>query len=105
MALSECVKEAMRLKRVLQELGFGTLSDDTVRCDNKSALKLAENTVFHARSKDIDIRHNFVRGALRDNVLKLDYVCTEEVADFLTKGLSRAKHVECVRASGLSVLG
>ena len=64
MPLSECVKEAMHLKRLLQELAFGTLSDVTVRCDNKSALKLAENTVFHARSKHIDIRHHILRETL-----------------------------------------
>jgi hypothetical protein len=35
-------------------------------CDNESAIKLANNLVQYSRTKDIDIRHHF----LRDNEAK-----------------------------------
>ena len=32
-----------------------------VNCDNESAIKLAGNPVFHARSKHIETHYHFVR--------------------------------------------
>lgn len=31
-----------------------------IQCDNESAIKLAKNPVFHARSKHIGIQHHFL---------------------------------------------
>lgn len=102
MALTESVKEAIYLQRFLREIGFGKLADLKISCDNRSALKLAENPTFHARSKHIDIRHHFVRDVLRDKRVIIEYVPTDkQVADFLTKGLSKTKHSHCVDSSGL----
>ena len=102
MALSDCVKEALYWQRFVRELGFDELAELVVLCDNRSSLRLAENPVLHSRSKHIDIRHHFVRDALRDKKIGLEYVATEgQVADFLTKGLPKPKHLWCVDFSGL----
>jgi hypothetical protein len=105
MALSEGVKEAIYLQRLLQELGADEMIGSVVFCDNKGSLRLAENPTFHARSKHIDIRHHFVRDVLRTKRVTLEHVPTDhQVADFLTKGLPKMKHSWCVESSGLSVL-
>ena len=105
MALSESVKEAIYLQRFVRELGFGFLANLSIFCDNQSCLLLAENPTFHARTKHIDIRHHFIRDVVKSKTLALKYISTEEqVADFLTKGLSRVKHSSCMDAAGLRAI-
>ena len=105
MAMSECAKEAIYLQRFLRELGFSNLALLTMYCDNRSALKLSENPVYHSRSKHIDIRHHFVRDMLKDKSFEVKHVPTEnQIADFLTKGLTRYKHDWCTKSAGLFVV-
>lgn len=105
MAMAECAKEAIYLQRFMRELGFNELSDLTIHCDNLSAVRLAENPVFHSRSKHIDVRHHFVRDVLRDKQIAVKHIPTEQqVADFLTKGLAKQKHEWCVNAAGLRII-
>ena len=35
-------------------------------CDSQSAIHLAKNLVFHARTKHIDVRYHFVRKIIED---------------------------------------
>lgn len=57
------------------------------------ALKLAENPTFHTRSKHIDLKHHFIRDAIRENLFQVDYISTDDMmADVMTKGLPRLKH-------------
>ena len=97
MALNEAVKESIHLKRLLIEINCQELAETTIFCDNHGALKLAENPVFHKRSKHIDIRYHFVREVLKAGELKLNHVPTENMlADLMTKALPRPKHLTCV---------
>lgn len=102
MGLTEAAKENMYIREFLLELGFGNLADTRVLNDNMGALRLAENQVFHARSKHIDIRHHFIRESIQKKQLKLEHVSTDDmIADMLTKGLSRPKHQRCMKMLGL----
>jgi hypothetical protein len=63
-----------------------------VLCDNQSCIKMTENPMFHDRSKHIEIRYHFIRDMVQRGALKLQYISTDEqVADVLTKPLSRVK--------------
>jgi hypothetical protein len=63
-----------------------------ILCDNQSCIKMTENHVFHDRSKHIEIRYHFIRDMVQRGALKLQYISTDEqVADVLTKPLSRVK--------------
>ncbi|GAB1867410.1 Reverse transcriptase Ty1/copia-type domain-containing protein [Camponotus japonicus] len=102
MAMTEATKEAICTRKFLIELNFDTLADVTVLSDNNGAQKLAENPMFHNRTKHIDIRHHFVREALENDLLKIQHVSTNDMAaDILTKGLSRPKHLKCIEQLGL----
>ena len=37
-----------------------------IHCDNESAVKLASNPVFHARTKHIEVRHHYIREKVLD---------------------------------------
>ena len=92
MNLSEATREAMHLRKSLSDLGFHCSQEVKIYNDNFGARMLVENPVFHARSKHIDIRHHFVRDDLKDGIISVEYVPTEDmVADMLTKGLPGPK--------------
>jgi len=71
MALTECTMEGLHLKRFLDELSLGHPAQICIQCDNNGARKLAENPVFHGRSKHIDIKHHFVREVLKSGEFKI----------------------------------
>jgi hypothetical protein len=63
-----------------------------ILCDNQSCIKMTENHVFHDRSKHIYICYQYIHDMVQRGALKLLYVSTDEqVADVLTKPLSRVK--------------
>ena len=95
-------QESNFLHQFLKELGYRILADVTLFNDNQSAEKLAKNAVFHSRSKHIDIRYHFIRQAIQDHPINLEYLRTEDMsADVLTKLLSVAKHEKCIAELGL----
>ncbi|CAL1680763.1 unnamed protein product [Lasius platythorax] len=102
MALTEGAKEAIFMQRFLKELGFDRLGDITIFGDNLGSIKLAENPVFHQRSKHIDIKYHFIRDAIHHGGLKIQHISTEDtVADVLIKGLPREKHINCLSKAGM----
>ncbi|WVZ71928.1 hypothetical protein U9M48_020456 [Paspalum notatum var. saurae] len=58
--------------------------------DNKSAIELAKNPVFHSRSKHIDIKFHFIRDCVERKQVVLEQVGTEQqLADVFTKPLGK----------------
>jgi len=106
MALTEGAKESIYWTDFLNELGFEELTDIVVFSNNSGALKLADNPVFHARSKHIAIRHHFIREALKGNRLRVQHVSTDDnVADMFTKSIPRFKLEKCIILSGMQRIG
>ena len=51
---------------------------------------MLENTVFHDKSKHIEIKYHYIRDTMYRGEVKLDYVVTDEqIVDVLTKPLAR----------------
>lgn len=102
MALTEGAKESIYWAAFLKELGFENLTDAVIYSDNYGALRLADNPVFHARSKHIAIRHHFIREALADKRIRVNHVSSgDNVADMFTKSLPRPKLEKCIQLSGM----
>ena len=73
---------------------FKRLETTIIHCDNQSCLKLTENTVFHDRSKHIELKYHFIRDMVQRGAIKLQYIHTnEQIADILIKPLSFGKIV------------
>jgi hypothetical protein len=84
--------EAIWLRKLLIDLFDLEMEATTILCDNQSCIKMIENHVFHDRSKHIEIRYHYICDMVQRGALKLQYVSTDEqVADVLTKPLSRVK--------------
>ncbi|XP_019173301.1 PREDICTED: uncharacterized protein LOC109168901 [Ipomoea nil] len=85
-ALATTACEMQWLLYLLQDLGIFDTSPATLYCDNKSAITIAENPVFHERTKHIEIDCHLVREKLLKGTLKLLHVSTtNQLADVFTK--------------------
>src|SRR5437667_10496493 len=106
MALTEATKELKWIITFLTELGCNNSKSDAptdLYSDNQSAITLAKNPVSHAQAKHIDIRHYFVREAIQDQIIWVQYLPTAEMtADSLTKALGREKHEKCTARMGMT---
>ena len=101
-AAAHAAKEAIWLRRLLTELGESLKLPTTLFIDNQSAMAIARNPEFHDRTKHIEVRYHFLRQVVDDGEIHLEYLPTgEQIADVLTKGLSREKHEVFVRKMGL----
>jgi hypothetical protein len=52
----------------------------SVHIDNKSARQLAENPVYHQRSKHIDIKYHWIRDMVSSATVKLHDVHTQPLS-------------------------
>ena len=98
MAAFNAIQECVRVKGVMDEIGFDLDGPITLLMDSKSAICLANNPMYHKRSKHIDIKYHWIREKVgEDGVVQLIHVGTNDmVADILTKPLSAEpfeKHV------------
>jgi hypothetical protein len=84
--------EAIWFRKLLTGLFDLEMRVTLILCDNQSCIKMTENPVFHDRSKHIEIRYHYICDMVQRGALKLQYISTDEqVADVLTKPLSRIK--------------
>ncbi|KAJ9557664.1 hypothetical protein OSB04_012278 [Centaurea solstitialis] len=93
MAATAC--QAVWLKNLLKDLTGWESSSVKLYIDNKSAIALMKNPVFHGRSKDIDTKYHFIRECVERKLITVEHVSGEEqLADILTKALHRVKFAE-----------
>ncbi|XP_040364466.1 secreted RxLR effector protein 161-like [Rosa chinensis] len=94
MALTEASKEAIWLNGLANEFGIHQ-QGVVVKCDSQSAIHLAKNQVFHARTKHIDVRYHRIRDWVGSGNIFVEKVHTNDnAADCLTKpvALEKFKH-------------
>ena len=96
MAITEAVKEAIWLQGLLDDLGVGQ-KQVIVFCDSQSAIHLAKNQVYHARTKHIDVRYHFVREIIKEGGVLVQKIKTDDnLADMLTKVVTTIKFNHCL---------
>ena len=59
-ALANCTADLAWVRMVLKDLGIFLRCPPTIWCDNLSALALASNPVFHARTKHVEVDYHFI---------------------------------------------
>ena len=104
-AAAHAAKEALWLRSFIEQLFDTKLSPTTMFSDNQSAIALAKDHQYHARTKHIDVRYHFIRWIVEKGAVRLVYCPTEDmVADTLTKALPSAKVKHFAVELGLSMV-
>jgi hypothetical protein len=106
MALSDASREAIARFHLYHELNI-KIPAPLIVSDNQGALAIAENPTNYQRAKHIDLRYHFIRHALENGQIRIDYLPTsQQPADALTKALGPQKFrhlldLMCLRKFGL----
>ncbi|KAG6503040.1 hypothetical protein ZIOFF_035329 [Zingiber officinale] len=69
---------AIWLRRILADLGHHQIKGTVLYCDNKSAIAMAKNPVHHSRTRHIALKHHFIRQAIKDKEIQLEFCRSEE---------------------------
>ncbi|GKB92076.1 ribonuclease H-like domain, reverse transcriptase, RNA-dependent DNA polymerase [Tanacetum coccineum] len=93
-AATAAATQALWLKRLLSRLTHSEEEKITIMVDNKSAIQLMKNPVFHGRSKYIDTKYHFIRECVERDDIQVEFVSGEyQKADILTKADIREDQV------------
>ena len=99
-----CCTQLLWMKQMLKDYGFD-LDTLTIFCDNTSAINISKNSVQHSRTKNIDIRHNFIRELVENKTLVLEYIETEkQIADIFTKALDSVRFDSLGKSLGVCLM-
>jgi hypothetical protein len=83
-------QECVWVRRLIVNIDSPIDKSTIIYGDNQSALKLATNLICHARTKHIEIEHNFIReNVLMGLIEVLEVRSKDNIADIVTKSLSK----------------
>ena len=87
-AMSKGIDEVMWIRNLLDELKISYIKPIDICCDNKSAICIAHDPVYHDRMKHVNIDRFYIQDHLERGILKTEYVSSkDQCADIFTKGL------------------
>jgi hypothetical protein len=64
-------RKAMWLRKLLSDLFSSELEPTVIHYDNQSCVKLIENSMFHDKTKHIEMRYYYVWYMVQKNVLSI----------------------------------
>jgi hypothetical protein len=74
------------LRWLFEDFGVSVTTPTSLLLDNTGAISIAQDPVKHELTKHIGVDASFVRTAVHDQILALQYVPSElQLADFFTK--------------------
>ncbi|XRB14096.1 retrovirus-related Pol polyprotein [Pseudoscourfieldia marina] len=93
MALTEAIKEAIYIRRLLESLGAAQEGPTIIYTDSTGAEALVDHPTSHRRTKHIEIRREFIKFHIGHETVKIERVSTkDQLADILTKPLRQDIH-------------
>ncbi|KAG7599411.1 Reverse transcriptase RNA-dependent DNA polymerase [Arabidopsis suecica] len=89
-AMADTVCEILWLRQLLPALGIDCSAPTILHSDSLSAINLAKNPVYHARTKHIENDKHFIRDEIiRGAIVPKHVSTTSQLADVMTKALGR----------------
>lgn len=86
------------MKKILTDLGFLHVPPAKLYVDNKSAIAMVKNPVFHSRTKHIKVKYHALREAEKDEDISVQHCSSsDQLADILTKPLHLSRFEELRR--------
>ena len=103
-ALDKATEEAEWLRQFLEDIPRWSkpVPAISIHCDSQAAIGRALSANYNGKSRHIRRRHNTIKQLLSSGVVTIDYVRSKDnIADPLTKGLSRELVEKASRGMGL----
>ena len=105
-ALDTTCTEAEWIKNLLAEIPLVSkpMPAISIHCDSKAVIESVRQSHLNKKmNRHIQVRYKSVRSMLNKNIISLDFMKSElNIADQLTKGLSRSRVLDLSRGMGLS---
>jgi hypothetical protein len=90
-AVGQCCAQLLWMRQTLRDFGYN-LSKVPFLCDNESAIRLADNSVEHSRTKHINIWHHFLKDHQQKGDIDVYHISTKnQLADIFTKPLDEKR--------------
>ncbi|KAK5785838.1 hypothetical protein PVK06_040459 [Gossypium arboreum] len=100
-SMTAVTSELVWVSGLFKELEISVTEPVRLFCDNKAALQIAANPVYHERTKHIEIDCHFVREKIQ-GLITTEYVSTiDQLADVMTKALGSQQHSHLISKLGL----
>ncbi|KAG7588692.1 Integrase catalytic core [Arabidopsis suecica] len=88
-AMKKLTNELTWLKALLKDFGIEQKTPITFHCDNQAAIHIANNPVFHERTKHVEIDCHKTREKIEDGTILPCYTeSSDQLADIFTKAAS-----------------
>ncbi|KAM1024520.1 hypothetical protein ACFX2C_037789 [Malus domestica] len=89
-SLANTAAEITWICKLLADISYSLPHSPTIWCDNLSAISLAKNPVFHARTKHVELDYHYIHEKVLANQVSVQFISTQDqVADICTKSLSQ----------------
>ncbi|KAF5819015.1 putative RNA-directed DNA polymerase [Helianthus annuus] len=87
-AMSNAVSEILWMRWLLRELDMAPVGPTQLFCDNQAARHIANNPVFHERTKHVEMDCYFIRERVDSmEICPMSIATKDQIADVLTKDL------------------
>ncbi|GJZ26472.1 putative ribonuclease H-like domain-containing protein [Tanacetum coccineum] len=84
-AAFHCRGQVIWIQNQMLDYGYNFMQTK-IHVDNESAICVVKNTVYHSKTKHIEIRHHFIRDSYEKRLIEMVKIHTDNnVADLLTK--------------------
>ncbi|GKB52716.1 putative ribonuclease H-like domain-containing protein [Tanacetum coccineum] len=84
-AAANCCGQVLWIQNQMLDYGFNFMNTK-IYIDNESTICIVKNLVFHSKTKNIEIRHHFIRDSYEKKLIQVIKIHTDHnVADLLTK--------------------
>ncbi|PKI56466.1 hypothetical protein CRG98_023104 [Punica granatum] len=88
-AATTAANQAVWLRKLMNDLGFGVEEATTSYVDNQAAIAVSQNLVFHGKTKHFKVKYFYLREVQHEGKVKLQHCSSEDqLADMFTKAFS-----------------
>jgi hypothetical protein len=102
-AAVDACKEVLWMQNFMQELDMKQ-EKYNLYCDSQSAIYLAKNPSFHARTKHIEVRYHWIRHVVSSKLVQPEKIHTDKNgSDMMTKIWPQEKLLVRCKAAGMAV--
>jgi hypothetical protein len=86
--LADATTKLIWTEALLRELGVTLKGKPCLKCNNLGATYLSTKSIFHARTKQIEINFHFIRQCVANKLLDIRFISSkDQVADGFMKAL------------------